>query len=385
MTGEIRSNCKKGDRVRIGDIARITSGKRPVIFSERPEEDARIPIYGGAGITGYTKKPLFKESVIVTGRVGTLGLLHKVKHPSWPSDNTLVIIPKDGEALYDFIYYNLKLKVQKLISLNRGTSNPLIVQRDVKNLEITLPSLSEQRRIASILGAIDDKIELNHEMNRTLEEMAQAIFRSWFVDFEPFKDGEFEYSEELDKEIPKGWDVVQISDIAKVTSGKRPSIVQGNQSQDSPVPVYGGSGIMGYTSEPLFIVPILVTGRVGTLGKLYRANPPSWPSDNTLVVIVKDKFYFEFVYFFLQRIKLESLNRGTSNPLITQGDIKRQKVALPPTNIISNFSSTCHTLFEQCRINDYENSTLAKIRDSLLPKLMSGEIRVNVPETEMSA
>ncbi|MCW1309968.1 MAG: restriction endonuclease subunit S, partial [Candidatus Nanoarchaeia archaeon] len=126
----------------------------------------------------------------------------------------------------------------------------------IEDAELLLPPFPVQQKITFILGSLDDKIELNHKMNKTLEQMLQAIFKHWFFDFEfpnekgkPYKssEGEIVYSEELGKEIPNGWDVTQISDIAKVTSGKRPTIVHEKQSTDPPVPVYGGSRIMSYT------------------------------------------------------------------------------------------------------------------------------------------
>jgi len=324
-------------------------------------------------------KLVFEAGDILFGKLRPY--FRKVVRPKFSGvcSTDIFVVRAKGGIDQGFLFYWLAEPetIKKASKGSEGTKMPRAVWDYMKNFERLVPKESEQRRIGKILSALDDKIELNNQMNCTLEEMAQAIFKSWFVDFEPFQNEEFEYSEELDEEIPKGWDVVQISDIAKVTSGKRPSAVYENQSPDSPVPVYGGSGVIGYTSVLLFTEPILVTGRVGTLGKLYRANPPSWPSDNTLVVIVKDKCYFEFVYFSLQRIKLESLNRGTSNPLIIQGDIKRQKVVLPPSDTVGSFSSMSQTLFEQCDLNDYESRNLATIRDALLPKLLSGEMRVD--------
>jgi len=355
----------------LGDIITLNYGKS---LPERKRKPGKIPVYGSNGITGYHDKALISGPGIIVGRKGTSGAVHYCKADYFPIDTTFYITPSEDYDLR-FIFY--KLQTLELDKLNFDSAVPGLNRNVAYSVSIKIPQKEEQKKIASILSALDDKIELNHQMNRTLEEMAQAIFKSWFVDFEPFQNGEFEYNDELQKEIPKGWDVGQISDIAKVTSGKRPSVVYENEFPESPIPVYGGSGVMGYTLEPLFPVPILITGRVGTLGKIYRANPPSWPSDNTLVVIVKNKAHFEFLYFLLKRIKLESLNRGTSNPLITQGDIKRQKVVLPPEDKINSFSLMCHSLFEQCDSNDRESYKLAKIRDVLLPKLLSGEIRVD--------
>ena len=170
----------------------------------------------------------------------------------------------------------------------------------LKALEIPLPPFPEQRAIASILGALDDKIELNRRMNATLEAMARAIFRSWFVDFDPvrtkaerretglpaeiaalFPDGFVE--SELGG-IPRSWKITEIKNIAVVGSGKRPVTRSTSAGEGTAFPLWGGNGPMGFVPEPLVTEPILLTGRVGTLGSVFRITEPCWPSDNTLIL-----------------------------------------------------------------------------------------------------
>ena len=267
---------------------------------------------------------------------------------------------------------------------------------DLENLLIPWPRDIEQRAIAHILGSLDDKIELNRQMNRTLEKMAQAIFKSWFIDFDPVRAKAEGRDPGLPKEIaslfpdsfedselgpiPKGWKIGTISDLAKVTSGKRPHKRSKEKTGEFTIPLYGGGGIMAYVPVPMISTPFLLTGRVGTLGKVFRITEECWPSDNTLLLFPNNKSCLEFLYFTLQRIDFDSLNRGSTQPLVTQTDLKNQRIVIPKENILIFYWQNAHPMFEKIDKNIAESRALASLRDTLLPKLISGELRV--PDTE---
>ena len=173
----------KWRKVTLGEIIDLKYGFG---LPERTRKGGNIPVYGSSGIVGWHDEATVKD-------------LH-------------------------FVYY--LLKAQDFTYLNSDSAVPGLNRNAAYGVEVLLPPFSEQCRIASILSAFDDKIELNEQMNRTLEEMASAIFKSWFVDFEPFQDSEFEYNEKLEKEIPKGWEVKTVKEISKdekVICGKTPS------------------------------------------------------------------------------------------------------------------------------------------------------------------
>ena len=238
-------------------------------------------------------------------------------------------------------------------------------------IDIKLPPLDDQRRIASILSSLDRKIELNNKINADLEEMAQAIFKNWFVDFEPFKDGKF-----VDSElgmIPEGWKVGCLGDIAEITSGKRPPKKSKDKTKELFIPLIGASDIMGFTSDVLYERPILVIGRVGTHGVVQRFQEKCWPSDNTLVI---ESRYYNYVYQLLKGIDYSAINRGSTQPLITQTDVKNTDVIIAPENVLKEYESITSTLFSKHRANIKENSRLSLLRDTLLPRLMSGELEV---------
>lgn len=276
-------------------------------------------------------------------------------------------------AEQDYLYYNIFSKkfIDYVNSIHTGSAIPHISQKQIEDYKILLPNLETQRRIASILSSLDRKIELNNKINADLEEMAQAIFKNWFVDFEPFKDGKF-----VDSElgmIPEGWKVGCLGDIAEITSGKRPPKKSKDKTKELFIPLIGASDIMGFTSDVLYERPILVIGRVGTHGVVQRFQEKCWPSDNTLVI---ESSYYNYVYQLLKGIDYSAINRGSTQPLITQTDVKNTDVIIAPENVLKEYESITSTLFSKHRANIKENSRLSTLRDTLLPRLMSGELEV---------
>ena len=294
------------------------------------------------------------------------------------SNDVLVFVVKDKRILDSrFLFYCLSNDefFNYVMAGAKGTKMPRGDKGAILKYPVHLPTLSEQKAIAATLSALDDMIELNNQINKTLEEMAQAIFKSWFVDFEPFKDGEFEESE-LGL-IPKGWKVGTFGEVAEITSGKRPVSKQDKETPDFYVPLVGASCIMGYVNETLYNEPIIVIGRVGTHGIVQRFNTQCWPSDNTLVI---KSNHYEFAYQILKGIDYRAFNRGSTQPLITQTDIKNYKIVIPDSYYLSRFEDTVKTLYKQYTVNNSESRLLERIRDMILPKLINGEIRVPVEE-----
>jgi len=399
-------------QVTVGDVSRVTSGKRPSVCSETPAGNP-IPVYGGAGIMGWTKEALFAEPILVTGRVGTLGVINSTQGPSWPSDNTLVIVPNMSRVNHDFLYYGLALTIGRLVAYNRGTSNPLIVQRDVKMLPLPLPPIPVQERIAHILGMLDDKIELNRRMSRTLERIAAAIFKSWFIDFDPvrakatgdptagglpaeiadlFPDS-FEDSEL--GPIPKGWEVRPLDEIADYLNG---------------LPCQKHPPVEGQKSLPVIKIRELRQGITSNSDRATVDVPPkyivedgdilfSW-SGSLLVTIwcggrsvlnqhvfkVTSEVYPKWFFYRATKHHLEAFQRIASDKATTMGHIKRHhladaKVAVPSEALMQKCNKVLGTMLDR-RINALKQARILAItRDTLLPKLLSGEIDVSAFES----
>lgn len=311
--------------------------------------------------------------------------------------NPTIIIISDFEGDPKFLFYYLTSPIgrEKMLSLASGSSIPALYQNCLKGMTYPKPPLAEQHAISCVLGTLDEKIELNRRMNETLVSISRTIFKSWFIDFDPVRakaDGkqpfgmdeetaalfpsEFEDSEL--GEIPKGWKIQTIGSISSIGSGKRPAAIEKEESAHCSIPVFGGGGIMGHTSSSLYNDPIIITGRVGTLGKIFRISSPSWPSDNTIVIQPSLKDDYEFLHYSLKMLDFASMNRGSTQPLVTQTDIKNSTLIVPQSQIRSRYHNVVKPIFQKIDSNLDESRILSNIRDSLLPKLLSGEIRVPV-------
>jgi len=189
----------------LDSIADFRNGKS--LSTSQYSDDGTYPVYGSNGQIARTNELLNPTPVVVIGRVGAFcGSVYRVDEPSWVTDNAIVATAKPGVDI-GFLYYRLRS-----LGLNRtaiGSAQPLVTQGGLKVVSTRVPPLPEQRAIAHILGTLDDKIELNRRMNQTLEAMAQALFKSWFMDFEPFRDRGMQDSPL--GEIPVGWGVVCLS------------------------------------------------------------------------------------------------------------------------------------------------------------------------------
>ena len=237
------------------------------------------------------------------------------------------------------------------------------------DVPLSLPSIQMQKRCVQILDSIENKIALNNRINHNLEEQAQALYKSWFVDFEPFKDSKY-----VDSElgmVPEGWHVGVIGDIATITSGKRPNMKYETSSANHSVPVIGASSVMAYTDSVYLSEHAIITGRVGTLGIIQRINEPCWPSDNTL--IIKSKFQ-NFLYQVLNDVDYSSLNRGSTQPLLTQSDLKSWRIIIPPIELITEFESAIKDKIRLIADLNRQNRKLSLLREILLPQLMLGSL-----------
>lgn len=309
------------------------------------------------------KSSILPKDSICVSCIGNIGYIGKTTKLSVSNQQINSIIPNQYNDS-DFIYYLMKsLWVYFKNYEGQSTALSILNKSQFSNIEISIPPLDVQKKIAGVLGALDDKIELNNKINQNLEAQAQALFKSWFIDFEPFGG-----------KMPNDWKIGKLGDIADITSGKRPLFKSNIKTSNALIPIVGASGVMGYTKEYLYNNKILVTGRVGTHGIIQRFNKTCWPSDNTL--IISSNFY-EYVYNYLKIIDFSSMNRGSTQPLITQSDLKKCDIIIPSRLFLDKFEKNVSILFDLKDKNTQEIENLAELRDTLLPKLMNGEIDVD--------
>jgi type I restriction enzyme S subunit len=268
--------------------------------------------------------------------------------------NTKIIMPK----FLKYIFKNPSFRDIVEGNFVTGAVIPRIVLKDFKNIDILLPPLPEQKAIASVLSSLDDKIDLLHRQNKTLEAMAETLFRQWFVE-----------------EADEGWEEGKLGDFFEISSGK--GLKKEDFCHDGRYPVLGANGEIGRTNSFLFDEKLLFTGRVGTLGNIFIVdNEKVWLSDNTL--IFKKIRYFYFIYFLLKSAGLADYNAGSTQPLIRQSDIKEIPVLVPQHEKLEIFEKQTADIFKRINLNIKQIRTLEKLRDNLLPKLMSGESSVNI-------
>lgn len=297
--------------------------------------------------------------ISIVGTIGLIGIVGHTLEKANLTENCVKLVNIRGiDREYLYYYLISKLGKDEITKGTVGAVQPKLPIKNIQKIAITHPlEIGIQKRIASILKTIDDKITLNRKINNNLFEQSSVLFQKLCVD-----------------EASSDWKEGVLGDIAYITSGKRPPMRSDNMTDEAKIPLVGAASIMGYTSEANHTDKILVTGRVGTHGVVQRFNHPCWTSDNTLVITSQ---HYEFVYQILRRIDYKAMNRGSTQPLITQGDLKKVAILIPDTETLQKFESLAGTLMNQYEDNIFENEKLAETRDALLPILMSGELDVS--------
>lgn len=266
----------------------------------------------------------------------------------------------------------------RLEARQSGTTVFGIKQTELRKVEVDCPSYSEQRAIASILSALDDKIENNLAMNKTLEDMAMALYKHWFVDFGPFQEGNF-----IDSElgpIPEGWEVIKLEELVEIKYGKdHKKLDSGN------IPVYGSGGIMRYVDSFLYDKESVLVPRKGTLSNIFLVNVPFWSVDTMFYTKMKKDNILKYTFHLLKTLKLADMDVGSAVPSLTTKLLNFLDVILPDQDVLKNFEEQVTELYEQIWANTNENQTLTQLRDTLLPKLISGEVRLAAFDEEITA
>jgi type I restriction enzyme S subunit len=260
----------------------------------------------------------------------------------------------------EFIYWLLRTREYQgyIVGSASGTSIMHTSPSRIEEYTFNAPELKEEQiAIAEVLSSLDDKIDLLHRQNKTLEELAQTLFRQWFIE-----------------EAKVEWEVGTFADLVDVASGK--SLKRELFDDNGEYEVLGANGKIGKTNEWLFNEELIYTGRVGTLGNIFLIDEAKkvWLSDNTLVV--KPKKYFYFIYFLMIDFQIENLNVGSTQPPVRQSDLKNIEISLPDNELIIKFENQSKNIFSKINENKKQIQTLRNLRDTLLAKLMTGEVRV---------
>ena len=391
--------------VRLGDVCtRVCSGGTP--------KSTNLSYYGGkipwlntkeidfnriystektitdSGLNNSSAKWIAPNTVTVALYGATAGKSCIVKVPMTTNQACCNLTINDEVADYEFVYYTLKNDYTTLASLANGGAQQNLNAQIIKDYVLKMPSLADQRRIASILSSLDRKIELNNKINADLEEMAQAIFKNWFVDFEPFKDGKF-----VDSElgmIPEGWKVGTLGDITKNKSAK----VKERNDVKVLSPVTTGELVLSeeYFTKQVFsssIAKYKIVNKgdfaynparvnIGSLGR-NEFDFDGCVSPVYVVFSVLDGYenYFDLFRktdFFKDSVA--SLAIGGVRQSLSYDDLSLIETIIPSENIVEKFNNLYNQMKKTIKANKLENSRLSLLRDTLLPRLMSGELEV---------
>lgn len=314
--------------------------------------------------------------------VGRTTFVRRVVHPM--TLNPQLVVLKNISENAEFLSYYIKsaLFQSVLKSIVVGSAIPTLSQKNLANIMINVPKeVEDQRRIASILSSLDRKIELNNKINADLEEMAQAIFKNWFVDFEPFKDGKF-----VDSElgmIPEGWKVGGLFDIAEIFDKKRKPL-SGNvrEKMDKIYPYYGATSCMDYVDDYIFDGIYTLIGEDGSVVKenglpyMQYVWGKMWVNNHAHILQGKNGYSTEMIHALLSITNIKFLVTGAVQAKLSQGNMQKILVAIPPKNVLDEIRPVIDNLYSKIRINTDENSRLSLLRDTLLPRLISGELEV---------
>ena len=301
--------------------------------------------------------------------------------------NSIIV---SAENIAEYVYYDLSRRKHELRLMASGSAQPILNKGHFSQVKIEMPEPVEQRAIAHILGSLDDKIELNRQMNRTLEKMAQAIFKSWFIDFDPVRAKAEGRDPGLPKEIadlfpdsfedseiglvPEGWQVESLGNLLELAYGK------GLRAQDrrpGTVAVYGSNGQVGWHDEKLVKGPGIVVGRKGNPGIVTWVPTDFFPIDTTFYVVPKGNYRsLYFLFHVLRAHDLQALAADSAVPGLNRNLAYMSQQVVPPPSVLVVFDRFVTPLYDRMRVGIRQNYRLAGLRDTLLPNLLSGELEV---------
>ena len=325
------------------------------------------------GVDNSSTRYAYKNSTVVAsaGQGYTRGQASFLTIDTYVNQSVIVLKPNIKLIDPKYLYFNIDNRYAELRQLSDGTSTRgSLSGKIMKDLSIKLPPLPTQQKIAAILSSLDDKIELNNKINTNLERQAGALFKNWFVDFEPFGG-----------KMPEGWKVGKLSDISILSAGgDKPKEISDKITEDYKVPIYSNGldnfGLYGYTNKAkIFEESVTVSAR-GTIGFVCLRMVPYVPIVRLISLIPKTDFV-SAKYLYLHLLNCNITGTGTTQQQLTVPAFSKEQIIIPSKNAIDSFTNTVNPFFETIVHNRKENEKLSSMRDTLLPKLMNGEIKVD--------
>ena len=353
----------------IGDQVTLQRG---FDITRAEQRDGSIPVISSGGISSFHDTAAVTGPGVVLGRKGVVGSVYYVDQDYWPHDTTLWVKDFHGNS-QRFVYYFFKYLTPVLSALDVGSANPTLNRNHVHPFHTIWPPLPEQRAIAGILGALDDKIEVNRRMNATLESMAQAVFRQWFMDEADVENWEEKPLDEvanflnglaLQKFPAEGNDYLPVIKISQLRTNDTESADKASTNIPPQYIIEDGDILFSWSGS---LVVVAWCGGKGALNQhLFKVTSEKYPK----------WFYYYWTKHHLADFQEIAAGKATTMGHIQRHHLKAAKVLVPSDKELKEMDKVISPLLDKIIINNLETRTLASLRDSLLPKLMRGEVRV---------
>lgn len=343
--------------------------------------------------SSYTDKKNYEERIkraipdvgdIILSREAPIGALGMVQDKEKICLGQRVVLIKPKKVIDRFLMYQmLSPIVQNEFKIAEASGSVVSNFRipQIKDLLLLLPDIQEQKSIAAVLSAFDDKIDLLGEQNRTLEGIAQAFFKHWFIDFEfpdqngkPYKSNGGKMIDSEWGEVPERWRIGPLGDVLSLQYGKA---LKEEERMGKGYPVIGSSGIVGYHDKFLVKDGGIVVGRKGTMGSVIWVEDSFYPIDTTF--FIEDKLGVGLLYFhylLLLKQNFEKIGSDSAVPGLNRDSAYSIDVIIPSADDVTNFNSIVDPIFQKLRLNNSQIRTLSKIRDTILPKLVTGQLQI---------
>lgn len=372
VVGGATPSTKKPENYENGDIAWITP-KDLSSFSGRYIQRGERNITE-IGLKSCSTQLLPKNTVLFSSRA-PIGYVAIAENAVCTNQGFKSVIPnEDTDPI--FLYYLLKYNKDKIESMGSGTTFKEVSGNTMKNIVVSVPQDKQvQEKIASVLDAIDEKIEENERINNNLEQQAKALYKNWFFDFSPFSS---------DGNLPDGWRLGTVGDIIQLHDSKRVPLSGAERDKMAKVyPYYGAASRMDYVDSYLFDGIYLLLGEDGTVVDslgfpiLQYVYGQFWVNNHAHIITGKEGFSVEELYLLFSLTNIKSIVTGAVQQKVSQQNLKKVPAIIPSKEALDAFDEIIQPVFTQIRNLRDENANLAILRDTLLPKLMSGELDVS--------
>ena len=354
--------------------SRLSSGKN--IRASEISSEGEYPVFGGNGQRGFTNHFNFDGECAIIGRQGAFcGNVRYFSGKAYMTEHAVVVCANDKSNIRYLAYLLSRMQLGRLSgqSAQPGLSVKVLAQQ-----EIELPPIEYQNKIASILGSIEAKIFLNTAINDNLEQQAKALYKDWFLDFSPFSS---------DGTLPEGWRIGTVGDIIQLHDSKRVPLSGTERGKMAKLyPYYGATSLMDYVDNYLFDGIYLLLGEDGTVVDnlgfpiLQYVYGRFWVNNHAHIITGKEGFSVEELYLFFGLTNIKSIVTGAVQQKVSQQNLKKVPAIIPSSTALSSFDELIQPIFSQIRNLRDENARLTSLRDTLLPKLMSGELVVSAVE-----